>query len=162
MILLGDKMSPILLLFMITEAHIHKILEGITEGTELFLVDIRLKPGNKIFVEIDKNTGITVDECGIISKQVEQLLDRDIEDYELNVSSPGLTRPFKVPEQYKKNIGKKIEVLKKNGVKKEGILKMADKNGIILETGINKKLENSIEENIKLDEIKSANVVITF
>ena len=82
-----------------------------------FIVEITVKPGNKIIVSIDSFTGIAIDDCVAISRSIEANFDRDIEDYELEVSSAGLTQPFKVFQQYQKNIGKNVEILFKNGQK---------------------------------------------
>jgi ribosome maturation factor RimP len=122
-----------------------------------------MKPGNVITLYIDKPGGITVDECGEVNLALEQKLDRDTNDFELNVSSPGLNRPFKVIEQYEKNLGKKVEVIQKSGEKKKGLLRSVNQNEIILETQVkkNKKLE-SVTATINFGDIKSTRIALDF
>ena len=59
--------------------------------------------------------GITIDQCGEISKLVEASLNREEEDFEIEVSSPGLSEPFKVINQYRKNIGQEVEIVTEDG-----------------------------------------------
>ena len=75
---------------------------------------------NIISVFVDKAVGISIKECLQISRHIENELDREIEDFQLSVSSPGLTNPFLVKEQYQKNKGKNIIVKLKNGEKVRG------------------------------------------
>ena len=81
---------------MISTEKVRQLVSGILESTDIFEVEVSVKPGNKIVVLVDKLEGITIDECANISRGIEEKLDRNIEDYELEVSSPGLTQPFKV------------------------------------------------------------------
>lgn len=92
------------------------------EGTDIFIVDIRVGADNAIVVEIDSPEGIDIDTCAGITRKIEATFDRDTEDYELEVGSAGLTAPFKVPGQYLKNIGNEVEVLTKDGRKVRGTL----------------------------------------
>ena len=79
-----------------------------------------------IVVEIDNDEGVDIDECVKISKHIEESLDREVEDFELEVGSAGLTSPFKILRQYQKNIGNPVEVLSRKGEKMSGTLKSAD------------------------------------
>ena len=97
-------------------------------GTDCFLVDVSVSSDNVIVVEIDNETGIDIDFCVELSRHIESRLDRDAEDFELEVGSAGLTSPFKVLRQYKKNIGNEVEVLTTDGRKIKGILSAADEN----------------------------------
>ncbi|OAV64341.1 Ribosome maturation factor RimP [Bacteroidales bacterium Barb6XT] len=105
--------------------------EGIAVTTH-FLTDVTVTPDNVIVVEIDNDQAVSIDDCAALSRFIESRLDRDAEDYELEVGSAGVTSPFKVLRQYVKNIGNEVEVLLKKGVKLTGILKAADEQGIIL------------------------------
>ncbi|OAV74833.1 Ribosome maturation factor RimP [Bacteroidales bacterium Barb7] len=105
--------------------------EGIAVTTH-FLTDVTVTPDNVIVVEIDNDKAIGIDDCAALSRFIESRLDRDAEDYELEVGSAGVTSPFKVLRQYAKNIGNEVEVLLKKGVKLTGILKAADEQGIVL------------------------------
>jgi len=99
---------------------------------DMFLVDVNVRPGNIITVEIDSDTGINIDDCVALNKYIESQLDRDTEDFELEVGSAGITSPFKIVRQYTKNVGKEVEVLTKDGQKLSGILKSNDENGFVV------------------------------
>ncbi len=154
---------------MISELKIKALAEEKIGGTPLFLVDIKVKPSNKIEVFVDTPANISVDECVSISKYIESNLNRDIEDFELTVSSPGIDQPFKVLNQYQKYAGKEISVLKKDGIKIIGKLSGADENEVRVEL---KKTERSekgkgkqtIIENItiQLSQIKETKLILPF
>jgi ribosome maturation factor RimP len=119
-------------------------------------------------VYLDKYEGISIDECAEISRHLNANLDRDTEDYELEVSSPGLSAPFKVKEQYEKYKGRNVEVLLNNGKKLTGKLMAFSDTGIELEVFIretgNKKGKKNIPQLVKMDlqEIKSTKSVVSF
>jgi ribosome maturation factor RimP len=92
------------------------------EGTTLFLVDVEVRPGNTIVVEVDSADGVDIDQCVGITRKIEERFDRDVEDYELEVGSAGLTSPFKVRGQYLKNVGNPVEALTRDGRKIKGTL----------------------------------------
>src|ERR1700747_3330818 len=138
---------------MISETNIKALTEQKIGGTNLFLVDVKVKPANKIEVFIDSPNHVTVDDCVSISKHIEANLDRDKEDFELTVSSPGIDLPFKVINQYQKYLGREVSVLKKDGIKVIGKLTAADENEATIETkrterGEKGKGKQTIIENI--------------
>ena len=98
-------------------------VEKAIEGTDLFIVDIKVSPQNEIVVELDSPG----------SRAIEKEFDRDVEDYELEVGSAGLTSPFKVKEQYEKNLGNDIEVLTRDGRKLQGVLTDVTDEGFTFE-----------------------------
>jgi Uncharacterized protein conserved in bacteria len=105
------------------------VIQAVTDylqDTDYFLIDINVSPGNQILVEIDSCTGVSLDFCVLLNRHIQAKLDRDIEDYELDVCSAGLTEPFKILRQYEKNIGNDVEVLTLDGKKLKGILKNAE------------------------------------
>ncbi|MDE6301536.1 MAG: ribosome assembly cofactor RimP [Muribaculaceae bacterium] len=108
---------------MIDKALLNKTVEEAIAGTDMFVVDIRVTPSNEIVVELDSPTGMDIDACAAITRKIEEVFDREVEDYELEVGSAGLTAPFKVRGQYLKNIGNEIEVLTRDGRKLRGVLK---------------------------------------
>ncbi|MBO73037.1 MAG: ribosome assembly cofactor RimP, partial [Flavobacteriales bacterium] len=91
---------------MIPESKIKELVQARIEGTKLFIVDINVSLSNKINVLIDGYDGVTISDCIDVSRGVEHNLDREAQDFELEVSSAGLDAPFAVSEQYKKNLGK--------------------------------------------------------
>jgi ribosome maturation factor RimP len=113
---------------MITKNVINQIVTEFVKDTDYYLVGISVSAGNCISVQIDSFAGISIEICEKLSRFIEQNLDRDAEDYELEVSSAGLTEPFKVLKQYEKFISKEVEVLAKDGKKFAGILTRADEN----------------------------------
>lgn len=134
-----------------------------------YLVDVEIQPGNVIIVEIDNDEAVCIDDCVELSRFIEEHLDRNSEDFELEVGSAGITSPFKILRQYQKNIGKEVEVLLASGMKLTGILKSADENGIVLTVEKQVKPEGAkrkitVEENLAYtyNEIKSTKYLIRF
>ena len=100
------------------------------EDKDYFLVDVSVSPDNKIVVEIDHAEGVWIDDCVELSRFIESKLDREEEDYELEVGSAGIGQPFKVLQQYLVHIGKEVEVLTRDGKKLEGVLKDANEENM--------------------------------
>ena len=166
-VLRGRKVPYFYIIFMINTEKIEKIVKDWTEGKDIFFVALSIGSGNTIKVLLDKPEGITIDECALISRMIEDKLNRDEEDYELQVSSPGLGMPFKVIEQYYKNRGNEIEVITQNGSKNKGILNEVTDNGIELVIKVQVKegkKKKVIHKNISLDfnQIQSAKTVLAF
>ncbi len=107
---------------MIDKTLISSIVEEQLAGTDCFPVEVKVSPSNVITVEIDSMSGVDIDTCARLTRAIEEKVDRDVEDYELEVGSAGLTSPFKVARQYEKNIGNEIEVLTRDGRKLSGVL----------------------------------------
>ena len=99
-----------------------------------FLVDVDVTPDNRIVVEIDQADGVWIDDCVDLSRFIESAMDRDVEDYELEVGSAGIGQPFKVLQQYINHIGQEVEVMPKAGAKIKGILTEADEKGFKIRT----------------------------
>ena len=133
----------------------------------MFIVDISVGPGNAILVHIDNDEGLSIDKCIEMSRHIEHQFDRETEDFSLEVSSPGLTQPFKVLRQYLKNLGKEVEIVTGKGDKIVGILKSADEKSFIAEIASNLKADGKKTVELKTVEfsyqdIKSVKLVITF
>lgn len=130
-----------------------------------FLVELKVSKDNDIIVSVDGYDGMSIDRCVEISRYIESKLDRENEDFSLEVGSPGLSNSFKVIEQYRKNIGKEVDIVTNSGIKHRGILSFVDENYILLSLQKNKKkIETSLtDENIKLEfrEIKSTKIVLS-
>ena len=118
---------------MIDKQQLTQTVEQAIEGTSIFIVDIKINPGNAIVVEIDSPESIDIDTCAKITRQIEATFDRDVEDYELEVGSAGLTAPFKVKGQYLKNIGNEVEVLTSDGRKLQGVITAVSDNDFTIE-----------------------------
>jgi ribosome maturation factor RimP len=153
---------------MINAALISETLEDELAQRGLFLVEVMVRPGNRIAVYIDSMSGVTLEECIAVNRFLESRLDRNVEDYELEVSSPGLDKPLKLPVQFEKNTGKVLDVLKTDGIKVTGKLAGIDREAIIIETEGTvrdsktgrKRREMSMQE-IRFDSIKTAKVIIS-
>ena len=132
-------------------------------GTGLFLVAVKVSNSNRITVLADKKEGITIDECALLHRHIEKALDRDAEDFELQVSSPGLDTPFMVIEQYYRNEGRKVSVVDNEGLKFTGILKNVTKGGFDLETEIKVKGKGKEIKDLpfNFDQIKTVKAVLT-
>jgi ribosome maturation factor RimP len=148
---------------MIEKQNIELIVNEFIRGKGLFLVAVKVSSSNRITVLADKNEGITIDECAAIHRYIESRLDREKEDFELQVSSPGLDLPFGVLEQYRKNEGKKVEVVDNEGVKLDGILKNVTDGGFELETEVKVKGKTKEVKDISFnfEQIKSTRVILT-
>ena len=121
--------SSFLLLFaptdktlMIDKTLLKAAIEEELANTDGFLVSLTTTPDNRITVEIDSPTGVDIDECVRLTRAIEARFDRDVEDYELEVGSAGLTAPFKVRGQYEKNVGRDVVILTTDGRKLHGRL----------------------------------------
>ena len=153
---------------MIDKAIVQRLVVEKLEN-KMFLVDITVNERNVINIFIDSYDGLTIDQCVAVSRHVEHSLDREEEDFELQVSSPGLSEKFKVKEQYIKYVGRLVEVVISDDLKLEGTILEADDEGITIENTAseiqegNKKKQLVVKQhNFKYDEIKSAKAVISF
>lgn len=132
-----------------------------------FLVEIKIKPTNNVKVYLDGDQGITIEKCISINRALYKKLEEAAlfpgDDFSLEVSSPGLDEPLKMFRQYKKNTGRLVEVLLKDGVKVEGKLLEVQENEIVVEEtkGKNKKKE-VIVHHFPFESIKSTKIQIVF
>jgi ribosome maturation factor RimP len=153
---------------MIRKAYIEEIAENYLRGTDRFVVKISVGKDNRINVYIDGDTGVTIDHCVQLSRHIENTLDRDQEDFELNVSSAGVGEPFVMLRQYTLNLGKAVEVLLNDGTKKRGILDSADENQIVLKQEEKQKKKKSkkmvVGEPVTIDmsDVKQTKSIIVF
>lgn len=162
-------MSPILLNYrMIDTDRIRDLVEEkLTDA--MFIVDLQVSVNNVISVLIDSDDGLSIGECIKMSRHIEHSLDRDEEDFSLEVSSPGLTEPFKVLRQYKKYEGRDIEVKTNEGENLSGLLKSVNEKGIDLEITKRVRVEGKKKKTLvtqtlsfSFDQIKTAKCVISF
>ncbi|SCD19427.1 hypothetical protein PSM36_0597 [Proteiniphilum saccharofermentans] len=154
---------------MIEKKLIVDFTEQYLDGSPNYLTDVSVSADNTITVEIDNDHGVDIDDCVTLSRYLESKLDRDTEDFELTVTSAGLSSPFKILRQYKKYEGKEVEVLCRNGQKITGTLKSSDDNGFTVSItkkvkpeGAKRKIE--VEEDIRFafDEVKHTKYLIRF
>lgn len=143
---------------------INELLEGDTDN---FLVDLRVKPGNNIKVFLDADSGISIARCVSINralyKKIEEAAWFPEGDFSLEVSSPGLDEPLKLLRQYRKNLGRSVEVTLKDSSRIEGKLLEVTEDGIVVEEikGKNKKRE-VIAHSLLFDNIKQTKIQVVF
>jgi ribosome maturation factor RimP len=144
-----------------------KVKTLISPDPQSFLVDIKIRPGNNVKVFIDGDHGISIDKLS----QYNRGLYRQIEesglfpngDFSLEISSPGLEEPLKLHRQYVKNIGRYVEIILKDGIKKEGkLISAADDQVVIEEEKGNKKKKELVQHAISIDDIKTTKIQIKF
>lgn len=138
---------------MIQESTVRSLIEETIQDTEIFLVDLKISGGNKISVLVDAIGGLPITDCMKVSRGIEFDLDREVEDYELNVSSPGLDKPFKVFKQYEKNVSRSIRItLGDEGVFDAMIVEVEDPK-------INLEVEEVITKSDALESVKKGDAL---
>jgi ribosome maturation factor RimP len=147
---------------------VERMVEGvIADDPEYFLVEVRIRPTNNITVFLDGDKGISIERCVAYNRQLYKQIEETglfpADDFSLEVSSPGLDEPLKLLRQYKKNVGRKVEVLLKDGIRTDGVLKEVTESSIKVEEsrGKNKKKE-IIEHVFPFESIKSTKIQIVF
>jgi ribosome maturation factor RimP len=132
-----------------------------------FLVDIKIKPTNNVKVYIDGDQGISIEKCvqfnRALYKRLEEVALFPGGDFSLEVSSPGLDEPLKLHRQYRKNIGRQVELVLQDGSKIEGRLLEVSEDGIIVEEtrGKNKKKE-IVNHTVLFENIKTTKIQVVF
>ena len=154
---------------MIDSKEIRNFVEKELEGTDLFLVDVKVKPENLIEVEIDSDGPVSIEECEKLTRAIESEFDRDKEDYTLEVGSAGITSPFKVKRQYLKYIGREVEVVLKDGKKLTGVLKSANDEGFtvvskekVKKPEAKRPVMEEVERTLGYDDVKQTKYILKF
>lgn len=136
---------------------------------EIFLVEVLVSADNRIRVFIDSPDGVSIEKCVELSRHLNVEFDREVEDYDLEVSSPGLDMPLKVKEQYQKNLNKEVSIVMLDGKKHKGTLLKFDDEGIEAEVKVKLKAENQkkkteiMEKQIfKFNDIKAVKPLVSF
>ena len=148
---------------MINEKLISNIIQLAIGGTDKFLVEVKVRTGNRIMVFVDSDTLLTIADCAGLSKFIESHLNRESEDFELSVSSPGIDMPYRNVRQYLKNTGREVSVVTNDGIKRIGTLIAADQQGMeLLEVTKTKKVVTELRHRIKYTDIKETKEIIKF
>ncbi len=157
---------------MITKQLIEQLAnERIKErNLDVFIVDIKISSSNHITVDLDSMSGgVSIKDCVAVSRNIEHNLDRETQDFSLEVASAGLDKPFRVFKQYQKNVGKNVQVKTADIGKTEGVLKSVTENEIVVTTKEKKRIEGRkkkewVEKDITIpmNEIKETKIIITF
>jgi len=153
---------------MITAEHVKHIVERHLEGTTHFLVAVELRPGNKLVVEVDNDRAINLNELAALNKAVREDMGEAADDFEMQFSSPGMGRPFKVARQYEKHIGRLVDVLLTDGRTLNGRLANYDNTALGLRIQHPSKVKGRLPKldeeitTIPLAQIKTTQATITF
>jgi ribosome maturation factor RimP len=154
---------------MIDKNVVKGLVEEWLKDKEYFLVDLNISPDDKITVEIDHADGVWIEDCAQLSQYIEDHLNRDEEDYELEVGSAGLGQPFKVAKQYEIFIGEPVEVLDGDGKKVKGILKSVNGRDFTVTVKEKVKVEGKkrpvlmdVDHDYNMDTVKYTKYLISF
>ena len=144
-----------------------KVMALISSDPEAFLVEVKIRPGNNIKIYIDADHGISIDKLVQYNRTVYRQIDESglfpNGDFSLEISSPGLDEPLKLYRQYLKNIGRRVEVLLKDGIKREGKLVSATSDEIVIEEEkTSKKIREVVPHTISYNDIKTTKIQIKF
>lgn len=142
------------------EENIRNIVnEVVAEYKGLFLLNLILLPGKKIYVEIDGDQPVSVGVCAKIYKKIRAVLQEQSDDFFLEVTTPNIDKPMVDRRQYKKNIGKKLQLILNDDSTVHGLLKNINEDGLLVELNESSK---KTETTISFSEIKQGNVMINF
>ncbi len=153
---------------MTEKEQIAQILSTLLEDDKFFVVDLQVSPSksnHKVIVLIDSDAGISIDECAIISRKLDDeifKLELIEEAYRLEVSSPGVDFPLTFARQYQKNIGRTLKVILLDGTEKLGELTEATADGFTISAKAKKKSEPPVIDSFKYSEVKKSQVQISF
>lgn len=154
---------------MILKEDVLNIISERLNEDDVYIVELKISSSNKISLYIDSDEGVAIDYCVGISRLIESNFDREQEDFELEVSSAGLSHPFKVLRQYKKNIGREVKVTLHEQKTLSGKLLGVSDEGITLEVSEKRLVEGKKrkqlvveQQHIAFDDILKTEVVIKF
>ncbi len=154
---------------MIDKTALTQVINDALEGTDMFLVEVKVSHDNIIDVALDSMSDINIDDCVMVNNKVLDAFDRDVEDYELTVGSYGITSPLLVPRQYEKNRGEEAEVLTADGRKLKGVITASDDEGFTLTVPTKVKQEGKkrpevvdVDTQLRYNEIKYTKIIIKF
>ena len=154
---------------MIDKSVVKGLVEDWLQDKDYFLVDVEVSKDDKIVVEIDHADGVWIEDCVELSRYIESHLDREQEDFELEVGSAGIGQPFKVLRQYEIHQGERVEVITTEGKKLQGTLGGVTPEGFTLtieekvrEEGAKRPKLVEREVPFSFDQVKSTKYVIDF
>ena len=144
----------------------NKLNELLTELPGYFVVETSVKPTNNIKVFVDADQGAAIDQLTRINRALYKWVEENLfpnGDFSIEVSSPGLDEPLKLDRQYLKNIGRMVEIVLKNGLKKEGKLVSVSETDVVIEEEKGKGKKKEVVQHIILkEEIKTTKIQIQF
>jgi ribosome maturation factor RimP len=168
--MVGDTKSPLFYWnYLITKEHILTLANSHLKDSDIFVTGIKIGSDNHINVYIDGDKGVTIKDCVELSRAIESRLDRSKEDFALDVSSHGATTPLILPRQYKKHIGREMEIRLTDGTKAEGSLVSTDDKELKLQYSVREnkpvgkgKITVVKEQTIRHSDIKEAKIKLKY
>jgi len=140
------------------------LAEPLLEGTDMFIVNLKIKPTNNIKLFIDADEGMAISKCADVNRKLYKLIEEagwyPDGNFSLEVSSPGVDEPLVSERQYKKNVGRTVLVTMKDDTEHEGKMTAASGEQVVLEVAVPKKKEVKIVE-IPFSDIKKTVVQIS-
>lgn len=164
MIIEGTE-SPLFYICMINKETVENLINERIAGTDIFIVDIHISNTNSIKVRLDADKGLTIRDCVDVSRQVEHNLDREDEDFSLEVTSFGLGENLVLHRQYQKNVGKYVSLHTLEGKHIKGLMKEVSEEVVHIEQELTKKQKkDGVETDIKIpfEEIRETKLQIRF
>lgn len=147
---------------MIDKDKIIELANPAIDNTDMFIVDVRISKDNRISLVIDSDSGVKIQDCINVSRAIEGNLDREKEDFELNVMSFGVGEPLVLKRQYKKNLSREIRVIYNDSQVIEGELAEVNDDYIIIRPKPKKKKDKIEDINIAYQNIKEAKIIVSF
>lgn len=147
---------------MIDKDKIIELANPAIDNTDMFIVDVRISKDNRISLVIDSDSGVKIQDCINVSRAIEGNLDREKEDFELNVMSFGVGEPLVLKRQYKKNLSREIRVIYNDSQVIEGELAEVNDDYIIVRPKPKKKKDKIEDLNIAYQNIKEAKIIVSF
>lgn len=148
-------------MLMIDKFKVLDIIKESLEGSDKFLVNMKITTDNRIYVDIDGDNGINIDDCILLSRTIENQLNREEEDFELNVASAGADSPLKMPRQYRRHVGRELSVETFDDTSYQGTLTQCDTETFVLQTKGTKKIAPQVLT-FNYADVRTAKVVLKF
>jgi len=162
-------LSPLFCRYMIAEKKVRELAQSRLDEFNGYIIELTIGSANHIKVLIDSDAGISVSDCMSVSRNIEHNLDREEEDFSLEVSSAGIDQPFKHHRQYHKNIGRNVKVKLHDDKAVEGLLDQVNDNEIMVVSRSKERIEGrkakkwiETKHIINFEDIKETNVIISF
>ena len=145
---------------------VYGYLEPLLEGTDIFVVNIKVKPINNIKIYLDADSGLSIDKCTMVNRKLYHRMEEEqlfpAGDFSLEVSSPGVDEPLMQVRQYRKNIGRTVTITDGEGIEKTGVLRDVTDDHIVLEVRGKKTKDPVIASEVPFSIIKKTVVQIIF
>jgi ribosome maturation factor RimP len=165
----GHKVPYFIDKFLITKEHILNLANEHLKASTVFVTGIKISSDNTINIYIDGDAGVTISDCVALSRAIESQLDRNKQDFALDVSSHGAATPLALPRQYPKHIGRNFEVKLLDNEKAEGTLVACNDEGFTLEYSVREnkaigkgKITVTKQQTIQYNQIKESKIKLKY